>query len=183
MTDKQFSLILKKAETEGLKPSTFAKRSTIVASRETIADSTHDILRFRKNQYNVSEYTPKATCPVTAAKAMKEISTALQECFVVISLTAKKDIIKKRITAIGTSTGAPISFKDVFRGAIEDNAISIIVGHNHPSGDVIPSAKDRSLTESLKKAGEILRITVNDHIIVSQRGFFSILEGRKFNWI
>jgi DNA repair protein RadC len=182
VSERQFDLINKKAKEEGLKPSSFSKRSAIVNSRQTIAESIQDIFRTPENRSMVSEDTQKITNPATAAREMRDIRTASQECFAVLSLTAKRSLINKRIIAIGTATYIDASPRDVFRGAIKDNAVSIVVGHNHPSGDPSPSSEDTLFTIRLKEAGALIGIEVSDHIIVSNWGFCSIFESRTSRW-
>ena len=182
VSERQFDLINKKAKEEGLKPSSFSKRSAIVNSRQTIAESIQDIFRTPEDRNMVSEATQKITNPVIAAREIRDIRTASQECFAVLSLTAKRSLINKRIIAIGTATYIDVSPRDVFRGAIKDNAVSIVVGHNHPSGDPSPSSEDTSLTIRLKEAGALIGIEVSDHIIVSNWGFCSIFESRTSRW-
>jgi len=66
--------------------------------------------------------------------------------------------------------------REVFKGALLSNAAAVIVGHNHPSGDVMPSADDVALTRRLSAAGELLGISLLDHLIVSDSRYFSFRE-------
>jgi DNA repair protein RadC len=66
--------------------------------------------------------------------------------------------------------------REVFKGAILSNAVSLIFLHNHPSGDPTPSEEDIGITERLNKAGNILGIKVLDHIIISRESSFSFSE-------
>jgi DNA repair protein RadC len=66
--------------------------------------------------------------------------------------------------------------REVFADAVTDRATAIICAHNHPSGNVTPSADDRLVTQSLQQAGEILGVRLIDHIIFSARGFYSFLD-------
>jgi len=65
----------------------------------------------------------------------------------------------------------------VFKAAVVANAAAVIVLHNHPSGDPTPSEDDWQVTERLKAAGEILGITVIDHVIVAADGYWSLTKG------
>ena len=66
--------------------------------------------------------------------------------------------------------------RDVFRPAIKDSAKSILLVHNHPSGDPTPSDQDRTLTARLEEAGRIVGIQILDHIIVARNGVVSLKE-------
>jgi DNA repair protein RadC len=94
-----------------------------------------------------------------------------QESFSVLLLDAKNQAIgRARRVSLGTANSVGVHPRDVFRLAIARNACAIIVGHNHPSGDVQPSEDDRLITQRLKEAGALLGIPVLDHIIVGASG-------------
>lgn len=69
---------------------------------------------------------------------------------------------------------------EVFSEALAQRATAIIVAHNHPSGILEPSVEDREVTRRLKKAGDILGIPILDHLVFSEDGFISMLEGSMF---
>lgn len=96
-----------------------------------------------------------------------------QECMVVLLLDAQHRLIRRVNIAKGSVAGVSCHPRDIFRSAIRYNASSIILAHNHPSGDPRPSKADRVLTEEIVKAGELLRIRVQDHVIIG-----SLAEGR-----
>ena len=92
----------------------------------------------------------------------------LQECFVVIPLDARNKPLRKPIlVAIGSAASVDVHPRDVFRDAVKTNAVSIIIAHNHPSGVIEPSFDDISLTERIRKGGELLGIKVHDHLILT----------------
>jgi DNA repair protein RadC len=70
--------------------------------------------------------------------------------------------------------------RDVFKSAILANAVAIIVCHNHPSGELVPSDEDIKLTKQLIEAGELLGIKVLDHLIVSSQGYKSLRDYHEF---
>lgn len=93
---------------------------------------------------------------------------AEQETFVMLCLTVRNTLVgEPHVVAIGTLTGVEVHPRDVFRGAIAANAAGIVVLHNHPSGDPTPSAEDIELTRRLKACGDLLRIPVIDHVVVT----------------
>jgi DNA repair protein RadC len=76
----------------------------------------------------------------------------------------------------GGTYGTVLDIRLVFAAAIKANACGIILAHNHPSGQLMPSAADRELTEQIKKAGKILEIAVLDHFILTDEGHLSFVD-------
>lgn len=77
----------------------------------------------------------------------------------------------------GTIDGAEVHPREVVKKAISCNAAAVVFSHNHPSGDVEPSAADRAVTARLKQALALVDIRVLDHIVVGGRGSFSMMQG------
>lgn len=101
-----------------------------------------------------------------------------KEHFWVIGLNAKNVIKFIDLTSLGTLSNSLIHPRETFRLAVQRGASSIIVGHNHPSGDPTPSRDDIAVTERLKSAGDILGIAVLDHVIVGDGQYVSLKEKR-----
>ncbi len=99
-----------------------------------------------------------------------------QEHVVSISLSGAHEVLKLRTVSIGLLTSCPIHPREVFVGPICDHAYSIILAHNHPSGDPTPSAEDRSVTRQIAEAARTLGIKLLDHIIFARRGYHSFQE-------
>jgi DNA repair protein RadC len=99
-----------------------------------------------------------------------------REHFLVIYLTSANRVIDIEEVAVGSLNETTVLPREVFKGAILANAASIILVHNHPSGEVTPSKADELITEHLTKIGKMLNIRVLDHIIIG-RTFNSIGEG------
>lgn len=91
-----------------------------------------------------------------------------REHFVAMMLDVKNRVIGIHTASIGILNSALVSPREVFKAAILSNAMSVVLGHNHPSGDPTPSPEDFEITERLKKAGEIIGIEVLDHIIIGE---------------
>lgn len=89
-----------------------------------------------------------------------------QENVIVASLSGANEVIKLHHITRGVVNQSQIHPREVFAPAIEDRAASIIMVHNHPSGNLTPSPQDLNVTERIKKAGELLGITLLDHIII-----------------
>ena len=99
-----------------------------------------------------------------------------QERLGAIYLDSRNRILREREIYVGTLTSASVSTRDVFRFALEDGAASIVVFHNHPSGDPAPSAEDLLFTKTLVQAGNVMNVAVLDHLIVALSGFVSMRQ-------
>lgn len=106
-----------------------------------------------------------------------------QEAFAVLYLNAKNVVIEARTLFIGTVNGTNVHPRDIFREAVRYNAVSIIVSHNHPSGDVNPSREDFVLTERLQEAAKIIGINFLDHIILGTDGDMKYLSFKDNGYI
>lgn len=98
-----------------------------------------------------------------------------EEFWVVLLNRANKVIHKKRISSGGTS-GTVVDAKIIFKIALEKLASSIILYHNHPSGNLRPSSCDLELTRKIKSGGKLLDISILDHIIVGDSGYYSFAD-------
>lgn len=115
----------------------------------------------------------KALNTADILKLLEDVANHRQEHFVVLSLDTGQRLITKRIVFIGTVDSVLAHPREVFTGAIADLAASVVVAHNHPSGDPTPSRQDIAMTQQLVAAGQILGVRLYDHIIVTKKGHFS----------
>ncbi len=99
-----------------------------------------------------------------------------QETFLSISLNGAYEIKEIHVVSIGILNRSLVHPREVFSRAISCNAAALVVAHNHPSGSVEPSSEDREVTRRLKDAGEILGISLLDHLVFSPQGYFSFME-------
>lgn len=97
----------------------------------------------------------------------------LQEEFKVLLLNRSNQVLGIYHLSKGGTASTVVDAKLVFSVALKCNASSIIIAHNHPSGNLNPSEADKSITEKLKKAGKYLEINLLDHLIVTKDDFFS----------
>lgn len=104
---------------------------------------------------------------------LKFIRTKKQEYILCLSLDSGNRLIVRRVVSIGTLTSSLVHPREVFAGPLKDRAASVIVAHNHPSGDPHPSRKDIEATQQLIAGGILLGIPVRDHIIVSKESYYS----------
>ena len=93
----------------------------------------------------------------------------LQEQFYVIPLNRKNYPLGRFLVTLGTATSALVHPREVFRPAILSGASSVVVAHNHPSGDPAPSRADISITHRLNEASRILDISLTDHIVMGSK--------------
>ena len=112
--------------------------------------------------------------PDDVAALLSDLRYERQEHFVVLMLDAKNQLLRRVDVHKGTLNSSLVGAREVFREAIREGASSIIVAHNHPSGDPTPSSEDIEVTHTLVKVGEILDIPVRDHVIIGDRRFLSL---------
>lgn len=104
---------------------------------------------------------------------LKFIRTKKQEYILCLSLDSGNRLITRRVVTIGTLTSSLVHPREVFAGPLKDRAASVIVAHNHPSGDPNPSRKDIEATQQLIAGGILLDIPMRDHVIVVKGGHYS----------
>lgn len=101
------------------------------------------------------------------------------EQFVVLFLNRRNEVLGYKVISQGGLAATVVDARIVFQAAILSNASSIILSHNHPSGNLQPSGSDVEITKNLKAAGELLEIKVLDHVIVTSDGYFSFADEGK----
>ena len=111
-----------------------------------------------------------------AAFFKKKIGNQIQEHFVGVYLNARNVPIGWRCLSIGSVTAAFLHPREVLLPAIKLAAVSIILGHNHPSGDSSPSKDDIELTSRIVEAGKIMGIEILDHLIITDGQYLSFKE-------
>lgn len=128
---------------------------------------------FWRRQFEISE-RPIIDSPEKAVAQLADIRDKKQEYFVSLTLDGANRLIAKRIITIGTLTSSLVHPREVFADAVTDRAASIIVAHNHPSGNINPSDADTYITNRLKEAAGILGISLIGHIILTNETYNSI---------
>ena len=106
----------------------------------------------------------------------KELGDLNYENFFVLLLNRANKVLKTVRISDGGITGTVVDQRKVFKVALDNNATSIILGHNHPSGQLTPSTADIDLTRKMKAAGETLDLPVLDHIIVGDGNYYSFAD-------
>lgn len=124
-----------------------------------------------------------ATIPIKNAKMIAELylgkfQTASKEQVLALYLDTKHKIIHEEMITLGLLNASLIHPREIFHGAVKQMAHTVIVIHNHPSGDPTPSEEDLTITEKLAQAGEIVGIRLLDHIILGKNSWWSWRETR-----
>src|SRR5712692_6433145 len=125
-----------------------------------------------------------ATDPKVIAKIFQDLLATEDEIdqdkehYYVMHIDSRNKVKLVELVGLGTVNSASVHPRETFTRAVAERSVSIIIAHNHPSGNVEPSENDLKTTSQLQKAGEILGITLLDHIIFSKEKYFSMKENR-----
>jgi DNA repair protein RadC len=136
---------------------------------------TYQIISERKIKNDV-----KIVKPDEAYQLVKRYAKTKQEQLILLTLNGAHNVISISIISIGLVNRAVIHPREVFCKAIIDMAESIIICHNHPSGEIIPSEEDKEVTRTIYNAGKIIGIPLIDHIVFSRNGYISQREEGNF---
>ena len=121
-------------------------------------------------------YKKSITRPCDIYECIRHYASIEQERFIVVGVNGANEVVFSKVITIGTLDSAPIHPRETFSDAIKNRCKSIFIAHNHPSGNLSPSEPDILTTTRLVKAGELLGIKVLDHLIFSDKGFYSMRE-------
>lgn len=105
----------------------------------------------------------------------------LQEKFIILLFDKQFKLIKKCEVFKGTIDAVNVYPREIFKEALKENASFIVLAHNHPGGEVMPSIQDDEITKILVKNGQLIGIKVIDHLIVTQNSYFSYYENAQKN--
>lgn len=106
--------------------------------------------------------------PEVVVNLLHQYKDKKKEYFICCYLNARHQLIQTEVISIGHLTSTLVHPREVYKPALQQSAVYIILAHNHPSGNVDPSEDDLKLTERLVQAGKILGVEVLDHIIIAQ---------------
>ena len=144
-----------------------AKAITIVSALE--------MGRRRKEKETTEK--PRILCSKDAYEILKpELTFLPHEEFWIVLMNRANYVIKKQKIGQGGISETSADLRLGFKTAIENLATTIIIAHNHPSGNLNPSSSDKELTRRFKESGKMLEITLADHIIVTNKGYFSFAD-------
>ena len=120
---------------------------------------------------------------ITSPKDIADIFIPLlrdevKEKFILVCLNSANKIIKHEVISVGNLNSSVVHPREIFKAAIENNSASVILIHNHPSGNPEPSNEDIAITKKIVEAGRILDIPVFDHLIIAGNLFTSFVDKR-----
>jgi DNA repair protein RadC len=122
---------------------------------------------------DVASVPPAIRGPDDVLAQVRDLARARREHFVVLLLNARHELQCRETVSIGSLNASIVHPREVFLPAILHSAASVVLVHNHPSGDPEPSEEDLSITRRLVEVGELVGIAVLDHVIVASRGLVS----------
>ena len=120
---------------------------------------------------------PKITTSQDVFQLMHGLLCDLEiEEFWVLFLNQSNSVIKKKQTGLGGINFTPVDLRVILREALEEGATGIVLVHNHPSGSLEPSKADKNITQKIKEGADLLDINLVDHLIVTQKSYFSFAD-------
>ena len=145
-----------------------AKAITLMAAFQLSRNMHREVAEKEFNYFKQPSDVAKIFIPMLGHEKKEVFAIALLD-------TAGKYMGSERIT-VGTLNASLVHAREVFKPAIKHSAASIILVHNHPSGQLTPSAEDLKITKQIVEAGKLLDITVHDHLIITQDSYVSLKE-------
>lgn len=131
----------------------------------------------RRRQMSDIRERPRITCSRDAFNVIAPLVTDLyHEEFWMLLLNQANEVIDRKKISSGGMTATVVDTRQFFREALDGKAVGVIAVHNHPSGNLKPSQADIQLTQKLVQAGKVVEIPLLDHLIVSERGFYSFAD-------
>ena len=124
-------------------------------------------------------HNPKVTSPSEVVKVLNtlyDLENEPTENMVMLLLDTKYKIIGSTLISKGTVNASLVSPREVFQQALLGNAVSILIAHNHPSGNPTPSNEDVEVTKRLVKGGKLIGVNLLDHIIIGDNKYLSLKE-------
>ena len=169
------------AEFEGLAGLARAEYAELCDQRGLSDAKTCEIIAALELGRRIASLAPEEraqiSCPQDAANLISaEMELLAQEHLIVLLLNTRNQVVARRTIYIGTVNSSAVRPAEVLRPAVRENAPSIIMVHNHPSGDPTPSPEDVAITRDLVAAGKLMDIELLDHLVIGQAGRFTSLK-------
>ena len=133
-------------------------------------------VREKRTVYSRPKLRQKITSAEDVYYHLNEFKDMEQEHFILLTLDGASRVIETRVVSIGTINQSLVHPREIYRPAIHDNAVGIIISHNHPSGQLTPSLEDKRVTKRLKEVGVLIGIELLDHVILSCEGYLSLRD-------
>ncbi len=131
----------------------------------------------RRQQGSDIQSKPQITCSSDIYQLLRSSMEDLdKEVFKAVYLNRNNKVLLVKTISEGGIAATVVDPRLIFKQALEINAVSIAVAHNHPSGSLFPSQADRAITSKLVEAGKFLEVRLLDHIIISEMGYFSFAD-------
>lgn len=131
----------------------------------------------RRMQFASQQQRPQIRCSLDAYQVIAPLIADLsQEEFWIILLNRASKVLDTARISLGGTAGTVVDAKVVFMRALQGEASSLVLCHNHPSGTLFPSQPDKDLTKKLVQAGKAIDIMVLDHLIITEQGYFSFAD-------
>lgn len=156
---------------QGLGPAKALQLTALFALARRLSQSSH-----------TNRQEPILCAAQAYALVREQLERETREMFVVLLQDIRRRLICTEIIAVGTLSQVIVHPREVFYPAIRHKAASLILAHNHPSGDPTASPQDRHLTTTLIETGSLLGIPVTDHLIIGHNGFVSLRESGICEW-
>lgn len=118
--------------------------------------------------------------PPQARQHLRELERMDQEELHVLALDGRHRMLVRFCVARGAMNVVHVSPRDLYRRVIREGGVAAVIAHNHPTGDPLPSEDDLQLTARLRAAGEVLGVSLLDHLIITPDSYYSISAGRSF---
>jgi DNA repair protein RadC len=166
--------IVKKVQEVGIDPLSLDDLTGIKGLGSVKAGQVLAALEFGRRQH-----TQKDEVVITPEKVFElcvDIRDSRKEHFVAFYCNSRSVLIEREIISIGTLDASLVHPREVFEPALRHGAASIVVAHNHPSGDASASPDDLEVTRQLRHAGKLLGIELADHVVVSRNAWASALS-------
>lgn len=151
----------------------WARWQSVVGLRPAQAESLMAAFELGRRAHDAPAHRAPIRGPEDVLPHVRDLTRARREHFVVLLLNARHELDRRETVSIGSLNASIVHPREVFLPAILHSAASLVLVHNHPSGDPEPSEEDLSITRRLLEVGELVGIGVLDHVIVASRGTVS----------
>jgi DNA repair protein RadC len=131
---------------------------------------------YRPQKYSLEKVTNSQKAETMFRDFWNTDTIEYYEEFKVMYLNKRQEVLGIYTHTRGGLVGAICDIRMIFQAALKANAHSIIVAHNHPSGNLEPSEADRDITRKIKEAGKVLEIPMTDHLILTQYSYLSFAD-------